>query len=394
MPRVLSSPSPNTRSSLFHTPVFRLASCILFLLITHSAAFAEHVHQLYYNNSQWVDQDLTTLTGGGIASDFGAIVAFTTPGPQFHVYYVDSTFQHVHQLYYNGSSWSDSDLTAIVNGPTADVYGLAGFAIGNFQYVFYVDTSNHVHELDYVNNWADQDLTATVGGNLASAAPMVAFPTKPNNQFHVYYQDVSSLHEYQLYFNGSTWSYQDLTSLTGAYCYTQWATGVAVGNMQHVVCPGYAGSSDNLDLLDINYNNSVWSYQDITFLAQSSPINLSSGLAVFPVLSQGEVYGVTDDTHIHQYTYKRAQWTGIDLTASVGAPSDPYFGAMVAFPTKPNNQFHIYYQPTNDVYQLFYNGSAWAINNLTNSGQVSYDSGMAGFAIGNLQHVFYLSTGN
>lgn len=370
--------------------------CVTFIVLFQCTVFAEHIHWLHYNNSNWSDQDLTALTGGGIAQSFGAIAAFyTTPNQQLHVYYV-ATDQHVHQLYYNNTSWIDNDLTSFTGGPAANPYGLAGFALGNLQYIFYVSTDNHVHEINYNNsNWVDLDLTAIVGGNLASPAPMVAFATKPNNQFHVYYQDMTSLDEYQLYFNGRSWSYQDLTAINGASCYTQWAAGLAINNLQFVVCPGHGGVSSNLDMMELNYNNSTWVYSDITYLAGGArtPIN-PSGVSAFAVNAQGEVYGVTDDTHVHQYTYKGGNWKDLDLTNSIGAPTDPYYGGMVAFPTKPNNQYHVYYQPTSDVYQLYFNGTSWSYQNLTGSGQVSYNGGMAGFAIGNLQHVFYMGYGN
>src|SRR5271169_5016104 len=159
-----------------HPHLRLVATCLSLILFASLPAFADHIHHLWYNNVLWQDQDLTTLTGGGIATSSGAIAAFyTTPNRQLHVYYVDSNSQHVHQLYDNGTSWGDSDLTASTGGPTAYAYGISGFSIGNLQYVFYVSTDLHVHELNYNNaNWTDQDLTGLVGGNLANPAPLVA----------------------------------------------------------------------------------------------------------------------------------------------------------------------------------------------------------------------------
>jgi len=308
-------------------------------------AYAEHVHHVYYNNIQWQDEDLTELTNGGIASAFSAIAAtYTTPNNQLHVYYSDGTFQHVHQLYFNNTSWSDQDLTAATGGPTAGVAGISAFAIGNLQYVFYVASDSHVHELNYNNStWSDTDLTSQVGGNLATQANIVAFPTRPNNQFHVYYQDQNSSDEYQLYFNGKSWTYQDLTSITGAHCYTDWTAGIATGNLQHILCPGF-GSNGNLDMHHIYYNNATWVDEDISAKVNGSQMALGAGVTVFqvPHTSQGEVYGVTQDAHIHQYTYKK-KWSDTDLTAVAGAPIDQYYSDMVGFATTPNNQFHIYY---------------------------------------------------
>jgi Fungal fucose-specific lectin len=399
-----AAPSPVAASPASSPTLRALLTCLIFLLLSHLPAYADHIHHLRYNNSTWHDQDLTLLTGGGIATPFGAIAAFyTTPNRQLHVYFVDSNVQHVHQLYNNGTSWSDSDLTASTGGPTASAYGITGFSIGNLQYVFYQGSDSHVHELNYNNvNWTDQDLTALVGRTLAGGGPILAFATKPNNQFHVYYQDSSSLHLHQLYFNGTSWSDSDLTSIIGgAYCYTSWIAGFAVGNLQHVFCPGFGKYSNNLDMLHIYYNNSTWVYEDVTFQAGGSqtPMNLGSGVAAFkvPNANQFEVFGITDDTHFNRYYHvvKPAQWIDQDLTNNIGAPSDGQFGGIVAFPTTPNNQYHMYYAPSTEVYQIYYNGLAWSIEDLTGgAGQADDNSGMAGFSIGNLQHVFYMSFGN
>lgn len=377
--------------------ILRLIAFALVAVSLSLPAFADHVHHLWYNNSNWQDQDLTLLTGGGIATPFGAIAAFyTTPNDQFHVYYVDLNAQHVHQLYYNNSSWSDEDLTQIGGGPGAFPYGMSGFSLGNLQYVFYVGLDNEIHELQYNNSvWFDQNITLSGDGVAAASAFVVALPTKPNNQFHVYYQQYNSLDLHQLYYNGSLWSDSDLTSITGAYCYSQWVAGLAAGNQQHLLCPGI-GSSGNLDMIHIYYNNINWTYEDITEKVGGQSLYLGSGVAAFqvPGKAQGVVFGVTGDTHVHEYSFTN-KWKDTDLTTTAGAPTDAAFGGMTAFATTPNNQFHGYYQPSTEVYELYFNGLSWSAEDLTvGAGQADDNSGMAGFALGNLQHVFYMSSGN
>ncbi|MGO9648927.1 MAG: hypothetical protein ACLPOO_12825 [Terriglobales bacterium] len=392
-----------------HSFLRLLGTCLLILLFTHVAAYAQlvdHVHHLWYNNSTWQDQDLTALTGGPDAYSVDGVTAFyTTPNQQLHVYYIDYYANHVHQLYYNNSSWSDADLTALTGGPNA--HGpIAGFAIGNYQYVFYSGSDSHVHELSYVDNWTDQDVTAQAPG-ATSGGYVVAFATKPNNQFHVYYEAASAPYDlHQLYFNGTSWSDADLTAITGAYCTSGSIqnAGLATGNLQHILCPGWHGNSPGyVDMLHVYYNNDTWVYEDITQKAGGAELPLwpGAGQAGFAVGKQGEVYSVTDDTHVHQYTYKSGLWSDLDLTATIGAPANSAPDAMVGF-TTPNDQFHLYYIPdTNpneeyvDVYQLYFNGTNWAVDNLTGgSGQADDVGGMAGFAIGNLQHVFYFANPN
>jgi len=406
--RPASASDPNLASSR----TFRLlASCLMLLLLPQLPAFAQtpHVHHLWYNNSNWQDQDLTALTGAPELYGVSQIAAFyTTPNHQFHVFYSDVN-SHIHQLYYNNTSWSDTDLTALTGGADAGAGG-SGFAIGNSQYVFYVGLyDTHVHELSYIDNWTDQDITAQVAGApLAGFGSFVAFATKPNNQFHVYYPDrtYSPGHLHQLYFNGTSWSDADLTAITGAICEgSEWSTGFATGNLQHILCPGYHGTNPGyFDLLHIYYNNDTWVYEDITEEAGGAqlPIYASTGQAGFAVGREGEVYGIPVDTDVYQYTYKNGKWDSLDLTAYIGAPQNIYCDAMVGFPTTPNNQFHIYYAPSSllnqsyaDVYQLYFNGTTWAVNDLTAGVSQAYlCTGMAGFAIGNLQHVFYFGIEN
>jgi hypothetical protein len=55
----------------------------------------------------------------------------------------------VRQLFYDGASWSDEDLTVVAGasrgaiGPSA----VAGFPVGNFQYVYYIGSESDVHQL-------------------------------------------------------------------------------------------------------------------------------------------------------------------------------------------------------------------------------------------------------
>ena len=375
-----------------------LGACLALLMLTQLPAYADHIHHLWYNNSNWQDVDLTTLTNGGIATPYGAIAAFnTTPNKQLHVYYVDNTYQHLHQLYYNGKSWSDEDLTSFTGGPTASPYGIGALAVDNLQYIFYIGTDNHVHETYYNNaDWTDQDLTDMTGGPLASFGPVLAFDTKPNLENHVYYED-QNLDLHQIYFNGTSWSDSDLSAALGAQCYADWIAGFAVQNQQHVFCAGYGGYSSNLDLLHLYYNNSSWVYEDATFLSGiDTPMYLGAGIAAFkvPGVNQFEVYSVTDDTHFNRYYHvvKPKQWIDRDETDSIGAPTDGQYGGIVAFATTPNDQYHIYYAPSTEVYQIYFDGTGWGIQDLTGgSGNADSNSGMAGFAIGNLQHVFYMS---
>jgi len=392
----LATPGRLAAGPAFTRALRVLGACLALLMLTQLPAYADHIHHLWYNNSNWHDQDLTAKTNGGIATSGGGVAAFSTPGGQFHVYYVDSTYSHLHQLYYNGSSWSDQDLTGLTGGPTAYPYNVTGFAVGNYQYVYYIGTDNHVHETYYVDNWADIDLTAGLEANLASPISLVAF-SAPKGVIWVFYQDMNTLGDYVFNFNGTVWSYQQITNsgVYGAYCEAVWATGFEEGSRgPYLFCPGYVDSSQ-LNLLQFSLaGGATWEVADIT--ETLNELKLGTGIAGYKIGS-GEIAVVaeTDDTHIHQYWAVRYRgewdWDDMDMTAGYGAPADPYSGQIVAFVT-PGDQQHIYYAPSTEVYQLYYNGSTWQVEDLTNgAGNADANSGMAGFPIGNKQHVFYMS---
>ncbi len=104
-----------------------------------------------------------------------------------------------------------------------------------------------------------------------------------------------------------------------------------------------------------------------------------------------EVFAVTNDQHVHQFMRTGGTWTNLDLSASFGPLTDSAFGGMAAFRTAPNNQFHVYYAPTAELYQLYFNGTSWTYNDLSNRVGTASSNGVAGFSLGNLQYVYYIA---
>jgi len=92
------------------------------------------------NNKKWTGADLTKKTKGPLANAWNGIVAFaTTPNNQIHVFYLAGS--HVNQLFLPtpATKWSNQDLTALTSGGLAQYPGgMAGFSIGNLQYVYYL----------------------------------------------------------------------------------------------------------------------------------------------------------------------------------------------------------------------------------------------------------------
>jgi Fungal fucose-specific lectin len=372
------------------------AICMLAILgsFASRSAYGQQVHQLFYNNSGWTDQNLN----GAMMNQFSANVAafLTTPNEQRHVYYISTgSSPHVHQLFYNGTNWADSDLTALSKGPAA--FGPAsGFSVGNYQYVYYVSNStpSHVHQLLYNNvSWVDSDLTALSKGKTSTIAQLVALTTAP--ALHVYYRDAASSHIHQLFSDdGSSWQDQDLTSMTGGTLTTYLSAGTNNGNLQYVYFV------DGLSHLhQLYYNNLKWSDADLTQLTNTPPLE-TANVAAFAIARTKKIRVYltnANNGHIMQFSSNNSgiKWTSVDLTKRTKGPLPDGASAILAFVTTPNNDAHVYYVSGSQVNEIFQpTATTWKNQNLSASGGgalVDQWSGLAGFSMQNEQFVFYVA---
>jgi hypothetical protein len=362
--------------------------------VTGLPAYGQQVHQLSYNNVGWADQNLNGATMDPLSANVAAFL--TTPNNQSHAYYISAgSSPHVHQLFFNGTSWSDSDLTALSKGPAA--FGpVSGFSVGNFQYVYYVSntTPSHVHQLLYNNaSWVDSDLTALSGGKPSTIVQLVAFTTSP--ALHVYYRDVASSHIHQLFSNaGTTWQDTDLTSITDGTLATYLSAGINNGNLQYVY---FVDGVDHLHQL--YYNNLKWSDTDLTQLTNTPPLE-TGYVAAFAIAKTKKIRVYltnANNGHIMQFSSNNSgvKWTSVDLTKRTKAPLPDGASALLAFVTTPNNDAHIYYvagSQVNEIYQP--TATSWKNQNLSAAGEgalVDQFSGLAGFSLQNEQFVFYVA---
>ena len=381
-------------------PVLHLSICLigLFLLIFALRAHGQQVHQLSYNGSSWMDQNLN----GAVAGPYTGIASFlTTPNDQTHVYYIDRTDNSdVHQLFFNGVSWSDQDLT-VVSGASEGAYGtcqVAGFSVGNYQYVYYFGHDAHVHQMLYNNiGWSDIDLTAMTGGPNAQPSPLVAFTTSPT--LHVYYTDWN-LHVRQLYSdNGTSWQDQDLTSATGGTT-SENAPGRMGGfNIDNYQYLYFVASTGHIH--QFLYNNIGWYDEDLTVLSKSPLANARSDVQalVVPGTKKLLVFYESTDNHIMQLAATdNKKWVKTDLSKKSLAPGPQSF-RVAAFTTPPHNQLHVFYvgYTTNfHVIQIYKPASKpWTYEDmtaLTNGGIPEYlYSDISGFSLQSNQYVFYVA---
>lgn len=371
----------------------RRALCAFGFLLSLAAlpAFGQHVHQLSYNGSTWVDEQLpsaqTTVTTS-IAS------ILTTPNNQEHVYYFagDGEFADVHQLFYNGANWSDEDLTAETGAPQANPFSVAAFSVGNYQYVYYIDLYHEVHQLLYNNSvWADTDLTQTAGGPQA-VGQLVAFTTTP--AVHVFYNEADNSHVHQIFnTDGTNWQDQDLTVVTGGPTAAgNRVSGFNIGNYQYIYL-----LDDTGHIHQFLYNNFNWTDEDLTALTKSTLSQGGNSVAAFviPDTKKLRVYVQAENLHILELaSANNVKWSSIDLTKKTKASSPGYPGTSIAGFASANSQVQVYYDSEESHINQFVlpaHTATWQNSDLMPGpiGGAAATTGIAGFSLQNLAYVFY-----
>jgi hypothetical protein len=274
---------------------------------------------------------------------------------------------------------------------------VAGFSVGNYQYVYYVTAKApyHVHQLLYNNlSWADSDLSALSGASKQAnnAYRIVAFTTSP--ALHVYYQEYATNNIHQLYStNTTTWQDQNLTALTRAPQPSYMWAGFNIGNLQYVYYQDL-----NLDIHQLDYNDSNWSDTDLTATTTAPKAVGFTGTAfLIPGTKKMRIYYVNQaNNHLTQLSSTNGKsWTSADLTKKSGGPLPQGGDSLLAFATTPNEGIHVFYESGNHINQLYQpTASTWANQDLTTltgaSAAVSYTR-LAGFSLQNYQYVYYVA---
>jgi hypothetical protein len=199
---------------------------------------------------------------------------------------------------------------------------------------------------------------------------------------------------FQLSFDGSNWTNQNLGSYVDASYSGMGAFVTTPNNQRHVYYPA-PGNFDHVHQLF--FNGVGWSDQDLTVLSNGAPAEAFSGITGFSVGNYQYVYFVSDG-YVHQLLYDNYNWTDTNITAISGTQSFANPSSLVAFTTTP--ALHVYYPDFDQhLHQLFAtNGTNWQDQDLTNlTGGTLANAGylwIDGLSIGNYQYVYIIGADN
>ncbi len=278
-----------------------------------------HVYELYFTaGTGWVFNDLTSLARAVRPAATSALDGHRLSDDSKHVFFI-GTDSHVHELVIApGGRWADNDLTALATAvPPTPASALTSYRLisTNSQHVFFIGTDNHVHEL-FIDggSWADNDLTA-----LATAVPptpasaLTGYPLSDDSQ-HVFFIGTDN-HVHELFIDGGSWADNDLTALATAVPPTPASalTGYPLSDdSQHVF---FIGTDNHVHELSINGGS--WADNDLTALAGAVPPTPGSALTGYPLSTNSKhVFFIGTDNHVHElFLAPGGSWLDNDLTA-------------------------------------------------------------------------------
>lgn len=345
----------------------------------------------------WSDQNLITLAGSGTLAEAKAGLSSYAIQDGQHIFFVASN-QHVHQLYFNNSTWADQDITGY-NGNqelAATNSAVSAFADANGQYTYFVDTKQHIREYLYDSSgvWHDTDLSAGTGIVAQSGAGLASYAIADG--IHVFYIG-SDKHVFQLYYSAAqgTWSNQDLTSFNGNKELAAAPSALscfADANGQHT----YFFDSKR-DVHEYLYSAGQWSDSNLMTLAKSTTqAAVGSGLSSYAISDGRHVYFVASNDHVHQLYYNNSTWSDQDLTGYNGDHEIASPGAIRSF-ALADGQHTYFVDGKQNLREYLYNTAGqWQDFNLTSLSKsgTSAEAGSAvsAFSISDGQHVTYVST--
>jgi Fungal fucose-specific lectin len=354
----------------------------------------QHVNELYCNGAGtgWTNGDVTAATGDTLAATNSSFTSWVL-SRSAHATYYQGTNQHVYELYWNGSSWSNGDVTAGAGGVAASSgSGLTSWAISVTGHAtYYIGANQHVYELYWNGStWTNGDITAATGNNLAASNSSLTSWTGATT--HGVYFIGANQHIYELYFNGTVWSSGDLTAATGnTLAATNSAlTGWASSSSGHAVY--YEGT--NQHIYELYWNGSAWTNGDVTAATSGALAESGSALTSFTQSSPGfrrtgpghAVYYLGTNQHVYELFWSGSAWTNGDITAATGgevaSPSSGLssFTMDLAYCNFTCNL--IYYVGANqNVYEMFWTGAGWFNGDLTNT-LASSNSALTSFVSG------------
>jgi hypothetical protein len=306
-----------------------------------------HLHDLEWNGA-WDHHDLTAYTGAPVAA--GDACSYGDPDSSSAIY--RGANGHVLQLFWYGK-WQWGDLTTLTSAPVTA--GKPSCISDGFDHVFYRTADGHLHDLRWNGSyWTHTDVTTKSGapaavGDLSSYYTSGATPVP-----HAAYRAADGRILVVYYFNGA-WEYSDASGQAKAPA----AVGEPAGFADAYDRLVYRSADSHVHLLQ--WTGTVWGHLDLTDatgapLASSDPTGYMTDDASSGIADYAHVLYRSQEGDIHElYSNSPGVWGHTDLSEYTGAPAAA--GTPSGYDT-PDGQ-HVLYRATDGAIREMTRSDTW-----------------------------------
>lgn len=274
------------------------------------------IYQNWWSGSSWISNDLTAATGTSVVPGVGTAINSWVDSAGIHAVYVD-THSHINQIFYNGSTTINQDLTGSSGAPlAAPNTGLTSWVQSDGSHFLYLTTNGHLQQI--INTTGTQDLTAVLG--LPATASSIGFTSwvGADGPFFVYITNNQHLQQVSYSVSHNLWQSQDITTSSGApvaaggSSLTNW---IQSDGSSHVV---YINSSQHLQQI-VNTTGT----QDLSAMLSLPTLAPATGLTSWNQSDGPHFVYINSSMHLQQvwFNVSAFAWFTQDLTAITGGPN-------------------------------------------------------------------------
>jgi hypothetical protein len=317
-----------------------------------------HIHDLWWNGTTWHTDDISNWAGAYPAATNGGLSSFVNGGI-YDVQYIGSD-QHVRELWWDGNNWQTDDLVQWTGAPNAALGSpVSSLMLGNFYHVFYLTSGNHVQELWWDGStWRTDDLNQWTGAsNPVSGSSLSSFIGA--SILHLYYI-TSAQHVQELWWDGSNWHTDDLTQWAGAPTAGSASalTSVILSSKYHVY---FITANQHVD--ELWWDGSNWHFDDLNQWIGAPTASAGTALTSFIAGSVLHAYYMTTGSHIQELWWDGTNWHTDDLTQWTGAPLASTGSALTSLLNV--SSYHVEYVAADQhVHEFWWDGTNWQVVDL------------------------------
>lgn len=331
-----------------------------------------NIYQLSWPGT-WNYANITQLSGGPIADALSPIASQVDAAyNSYEVFYLDPN-QNVWEAYFDNGrkTWSSHNLTSLVGAAAkagSPIVSLVNPYAGSIQ-LNYLDSAGHIHQMWSWDRstWSGNDLTSLTGAPAAAAdSPLFALNDTPKSQIEVYYLDTSHhVRGLSYSFSGGGWVYFNPSPRYVSPAQAGSAVVGVVNPYAGSVQVNYVDSAGHVDQL-YSWDRQTWAGGPVLATAPNAAPGSALATEVNTIAGSVELYYLNSTQTVSELWWEpNTGWNFSNPTVGTGAPNAAPGSPVVSLLNTRARTVQVHYiAPDKHVHELWWNGS-WHADDVT-----------------------------